>query len=87
MSAVVRYKTTRTDNLIEGAAGILETDGSVIDVSGMTGGTNFVTFGADGDMGATVGATMTADPAADAEDGFITIIVAGVARQIPYYDE
>lgn len=37
-------------------------------------------------VGTTVGATMTADPAADAEDGFITITVDGVARQIPWYD-
>ena len=37
-------------------------------------------------VGCTVGSTMTVSPETTAEDGFITILVDGVARQVPFYD-
>lgn len=86
MASVQKLKANATKDAVWESEGALASTGSVMDISALTGATNFVSFGADGDGGATVGATMTADPAVDAEDGFLTIVVAGVARQIPWYD-
>ena len=52
----------------------------------LTAGTLTNTLEMTDGVGCTLGATMTADPAVDAEDGFLTILVDGVARQIPFYD-
>lgn len=87
MTAVVKYRTTSKDNLIEGASGALSATGAVLDVSGMTGALNTLALPADGNGGVTLGATMTISPETTAESGFLTITVAGVAYQIPIYAE
>ena len=85
MASVQKLKANATKDTVWESEGALASTGSVIDISALTGATNFVTFGPTATGGATIGATMTADPALDPETGFLTIVVGGVSRQIPFY--
>jgi hypothetical protein len=69
MTAVVRYKTSTKDNLIEAAEGSIT---NVLNLAAGTGGDET----SDG---------MTANPETDTEDGFLTIVVNGTSYQIPIY--
>jgi hypothetical protein len=84
MSNVQKLKVNSQTNIYE-ASGAIATAGSVFDVSSATGATNLIALAADGNTGVTIGSTMTVSPELTAEDGFLTITVAGVAYQIPIY--
>jgi len=67
---------------------VLAPDDKIVSLFGVSGDmVNFMEIKADGNAGFTVGATMTKDPAGDAEDGFLTIkIEGGKSYQIPCYE-
>lgn len=87
MAAVQKLRANASKDTVWAGDGAIAATGSVIDVSALTGGTNTVALGADGETGVTLGATMTISPETGPESGFLTITVAGVAYQIPIYAE
>lgn len=87
MASVQKLKANVSKATVWEGSGALVSTGSVVDISALTGATNYVAFPADGEGGITLGATMTISPEATAESGFITVTVAGVAYQIPIYAE
>lgn len=87
MASVQKLKANATKDTVWEGTGPLASTGSVMDISGVTGATNFAALPADGNGGVTLGATMTISPEAAAESGFLTITVDGTAYQIPIYAE
>ena len=87
MASVQKLKANATKDTVWEGTGPLASTGSVIDISGVTGATNFAALPADGDGGVTIGSTMTVSPETTAEDGFLTITVDGTSYQIPIYAE
>lgn len=87
MASVQKLKANATKDTVWEGEGALASTGSVIDVSNVTGATNIMALGADGNTGVTIGATMTISPETTAESGFLTITVDGTAYQIPIYAE
>jgi hypothetical protein len=87
MASVQKLKANATKDTVWESEGAIATTGSVIDVSGLTGGTNTIALGGDGETGVTLGATMTISPELTPESGFLTITVGGTAYQIPIYAE
>lgn len=85
MSNVQKLTATIDKDSIYESSGTIASTGSVIDVSGVLGGTNLLALAADGNTGVTIGATMTVSPETTAESGYITVTVAGTAYQIPIY--
>ena len=85
MASVQKLKANATKDAIYEAEGALASTGSVMDVSAVTGATNFAALPADGNGGVTIGATMTISPETTAESGFLTITVGGTSYQIPIY--
>ena len=87
MTNVVNFPVSQEKDSVIESSGAVAAAGSMIDFSANTGATNLLALGADGETGVTIGSTMTVSPEATAEDGFLTITVAGVAYQIPIYAE
>ena len=87
MASVQKLKANATKDTVWEAEGAISATGSVIDISALTGSTNIIALGGDGETGVTLGATMTISPDLTAESGFLTITVGGVAYQIPIYAE
>lgn len=87
MASVQKLRANASKDTVWEGDGALASTGSVIDVSSMTGATNIMALGADGNTGVTIGATMTISPETTAESGFLTITVDGTSYQIPIYAE
>jgi len=87
MASVQKLKANASKDTVWEGEGALVSTGSVLDISGLTGATNFAALPADGNGGVVLGATMTISPEAAAESGYLRILVNGVAHQIPIYAE
>lgn len=86
MASVQKLKANATKDAVWESNGEISSTGSVMELNDLTGGTNFVSFPASGNAGATVSADgMTADPETAQEAGYITVDINGTAYQIPIY--
>ncbi len=86
MASVQKLKANATKDTVWEAVGSLSSTGSVMDISTVSGATNFAAFPGTGNGGVTIG-SMTLSPETNPESGYLTITVGGTSYQIPIYAE